>query len=72
MIRRTTIEIHEERLRAAQEVLGTSGLKDTVDRAFDEVIRAHLRRRLADRLATGDGFDSSELTDTARRKHWRT
>jgi Arc/MetJ family transcription regulator len=60
MTRRTTIEIDEGRLARAQAVLGTTGLKDTVDEALDEVIRCDPRRRLADRIATGDGVDRSE------------
>lgn len=72
MTRRTTLEIDEDRLRAAQGVLGTKGLKDTVHRALDEVVRADLRRRLADRLTSGAGFDTDELSDEARRRRWHT
>ncbi|MGH9138235.1 MAG: type II toxin-antitoxin system VapB family antitoxin [Acidimicrobiales bacterium] len=64
---RTTIEIDERRLAAAREVLGTHGIKDTVDRALDEVVRAALRRRLSERLATQQGVDfSTELLDRIR------
>lgn len=45
-MRRTSIEIDQERLDRAQDILGTSGIKDTVNRALDEVVRADLRRRL--------------------------
>lgn len=55
--RRTTIEIDEDLLRRAQEALGTHGLKDTVDAAFTEAIRKHLRERLAERIRTGEGID---------------
>jgi Arc/MetJ family transcription regulator len=69
-LRRTTIEVDEELLAKAQRVLGTSGLKDTVDAAFDEAIRADLRRRLADRIKTRHGI---ELSDKVHResKEWR-
>ena len=70
MGRRTTIEIDDAQLRAAQHVLGTSGLKDTVERALDEVVRADRRRRLARRLEAGDGFDATLLADQARRENW--
>jgi Arc/MetJ family transcription regulator len=70
MPRRTTIEIDDERLAAAQRVLGTKGLKDTVEGAFDEVIRADRRRRLAERLATGEGFDRALLDEAVRRSNW--
>jgi len=55
--RRTSIEIDDEKLGRVQGVLGTSGLRDTVEAAFDEVLRSALRRRLADRLRTGEGID---------------
>lgn len=60
MIRRTTIEVDERKLGRAQAALGTTGLKDTVDGALDEVIRRDLRQRLARRIASGDGIDRSE------------
>lgn len=59
MLRRTTIEVDEDLLAKAQTVLGTTGLKDTVDAALDEVVRAHLRKRLAERIKTRRGIDLS-------------
>ena len=67
-IRRTTIEIDEELLEKAQGVLGTTGLKDTVDAALDGVVRAHLRRRLADRIKSGKGIDRGERILRAARR----
>jgi Arc/MetJ family transcription regulator len=58
-MKRTSIELDEALLAQVQKVLGTSGVKDTVDRAFAEVLRAHLRRRLAERVRTGGGIDRS-------------
>jgi hypothetical protein len=52
-----------------QNILGTSGLKDTVEKAFDEVVRAELRRRLADRIASGDGIDRNPIALEAS-KRW--
>lgn len=57
MKRRTTIEIDDDLLGQAREVLGTKGLRDTVEAALDEVVKAALRRRLAERLKTGRGLD---------------
>lgn len=69
-MRRTSLEIDEERLAQAQRVLGTTGVKDTIDRALSEVLRADLRRRLAERIRTGEGIDrSEELLEASRR--WR-
>ncbi len=68
--RRTTIEIDDELLSRAREVLGTNGLKDTVEAALDEVVKTALRRRLADRLASPDGIDRDALLEA--RRSWRT
>jgi Arc/MetJ family transcription regulator len=57
--RRTTLEIDDALLRQAQGALGTTGLKDTVEKAFREAIRRHLRDRLADRIEAGTGVDRS-------------
>jgi Arc/MetJ family transcription regulator len=67
-MRRTSLEIDEERLAEAQRVLGTKGVKDTIDRALDEVLRADLRRRLAERIRTGEGIDrGKEVLEASRR-----
>ena len=67
-MRRTSIEIDEHRLSRAKRVLGTSGIKDTVDRALEEVVRADLRRRLAERLRSGRGIDrGEEILEASRR-----
>jgi Arc/MetJ family transcription regulator len=64
--RRTTIEIDEDLLVRAQQALGTTGLKDTVDAAFSEAIRRSLRERLAKRITEGTGIDRGPglLADT--------
>lgn len=67
-MRRTSFEIDEERLARAQRALGTTGIKDTIDRALDEVHRAELRRRLALRIHSGEGVDrGDELLEASRR-----
>ncbi|MCP9489949.1 MAG: type II toxin-antitoxin system VapB family antitoxin [Solirubrobacteraceae bacterium MAG38_C4-C5] len=71
MNRRTTIVVDEALLADAQTALGTRGLKDTVDRALSEAVRAAARERLAARLESGDGFDRTLLDDQTRRAHWR-
>lgn len=70
-MRRTSLEIDEERLAHAREVLGTRGVKDTVDRALEEVVRADLRRRLAERIRTGEGIDRSRKLLAASRRWQR-
>ena len=69
--RKTTIEIDDTLLRDAQVVLGTKGLKATVDLALEQVVRAGRRRALADQLERGEGLDFDEATRDAARQ-WRT
>lgn len=67
-MRRTSIEIDQERLDRARVILGTSGIKDTVDRALEEVVRADLRRRLGERIRSGRGIDrGEEILEASRR-----
>lgn len=70
-MRRTSLEIDEERLARAQRALGTTGVKDTIDRALDEVHRAELRRRLAARIRSGDGIDRGDEVFAASRRWQR-
>jgi Arc/MetJ family transcription regulator len=68
MKRRTTIEIDDDLLDQAREALGTRGLRDTVEAALTEAVKAHLRRRLAKRLETGEGLDlGPEMLEEVRR-----
>lgn len=69
-MRRTSIELDEEQLARAQQVLGTAGIKDTIERAFDEVLRADLRRRLAERIRSGEGIDRGDAL-LAESRRWR-
>lgn len=70
-MKRTTLEVDEELLAAAQEALGTVGIKRTVDAALLEAVRVARRRRLAERLRSGSGFDRDLLGDETRRLHQR-
>jgi Arc/MetJ family transcription regulator len=70
-MRRTSLEIDEMRLARAQRELGTKGIKDTIDRALDEVYRAGARRRLAARLRSGEGIDRGEEYLEASRRWQR-
>lgn len=59
------------RITRAQEVLSTQGIQDTIDRALEEVLRADLRRRLADRIWTGEGIDrGNEILEASRSIRW--
>jgi Arc/MetJ family transcription regulator len=65
MARKTTLDVDEELLAQAQEVLGTRGIKATIDRALHEVIAADARRKTVARLQALD-VDADEL----RRQAW--
>lgn len=55
--RTTTIEIDQGKFSTVKEILGTSTLRDTVDRSFDEVITHAARERSIKQLQTMDGLD---------------
>ena len=63
------VDIDDELLEKATSVLGASTMKETVNRALEEVVRADLRRRHADRLARMEGLDLDDPDVMARA--WR-
>jgi Arc/MetJ family transcription regulator len=65
---KTTIEFDPAKRDAVASVLGTKGLKATVDAAFDAVLRQHAGRELV-RLAQEGGI---ELTnEEVEGRAWR-
>lgn len=58
MTRRTSLELDEALLDQSQRILGTNGIRETVEAAFREIIRADRRNRLRERIRTGAGMDS--------------
>lgn len=56
-MRKTTIEIDEELFASAREALQTRGLKETVQRAFEEVVAREARLRAVRQLEQMDGLD---------------
>jgi len=50
---KTTIDVDRDLADEVAEILGTTTLKDTVNLALEEVRRAELRRRLAERVRSG-------------------
>ena len=62
------VDIDDTLLTNAQELLGAETMKETVNRALEEVINLDRRRRLLQRASNGDGLDlGSEVTRSA----WR-
>ena len=50
---KTTIDIDRDRAQEAAQVLGTTSLKDTVNEALLEVVKAARRRSLAAKVRNG-------------------
>ena len=69
-IRKTSVEINEELLAAVQRVLSTSTIKDTVEEAFREVLRAEARREEVEALAEMRGMELAKPEVMARA--WRS
>ena len=60
--RKTTLWIDPRKVERARRVLGTRGIRDTVDGALDEVLAIEERRRFVERLRQMKGM---ELDDAA-------
>jgi Arc/MetJ family transcription regulator len=56
-VRKTTLDVDDDLVNQAARVLGTSGLKATVDRALREVIAREAREQLIEQLKVMDGLD---------------
>ncbi|HEV2853599.1 MAG TPA: hypothetical protein VHC97_12420 [Thermoanaerobaculia bacterium] len=69
-IRKTSVEINEELLTAAQRVLETTTIKDTIEAAFREVLQAQARREEVEALSTMRGMDLAD--DEIMSRAWRT
>ena len=67
---KTTVMVDDKKLARVRRVLGTSGIRDTFDRALDEVIALDDRRRVIERLRTMKGIDERALRN-ARKEAWR-
>ena len=59
-VRKTRVEIDEDLLTAVQRVLSTATLKDTIEQAFREVLRAEARREEVEVLSSMRGMDLSD------------
>lgn len=68
-VRTTTLAIDEGKYEEVKAVLGTSTLRDTVDRSFDEVLVHAARARDIERLRTMAGLDLDKAS--VMRDAWR-
>jgi Arc/MetJ family transcription regulator len=69
-VRKTSVEINEELLIAVQRVLSTPTLKETIDEAFREVLRAEARREEVAALSTMSGMDL--MDEGVMSRAWRS
>lgn len=69
MAHRTTIELDQKKLARVRRLLGTTGIKDTVERAFDEILAMEMRKRHVERLVRQDGLDIGD--DDVAAAAWR-
>lgn len=56
-MRKTTLEFDEDLFEHTRQVLGTRGLKATVQRAFEAVLALDARKRALRQLQEMDGLD---------------
>ncbi len=66
---RTTLVLDERKLAKARAVLKTKGIKETVERALDEVIAYEARRKAVEQLRTMQGLDLDDAK--VMRRAWR-
>ena len=67
--RKTSVEINEELLGVVQQILATSTVRETVEEAFREVVRAQARREEVKALSSMHGMDLDKPEVMARA--WR-
>jgi Arc/MetJ family transcription regulator len=64
-VRRTTLDIDEDMLAKAREILGTRGVKDTVDEALREVVRREAGKRLIAWYKENEDLHNPEIMERA-------
>jgi Arc/MetJ family transcription regulator len=64
-VRRTTLDIDDDMLAKAREILGTRGVKDTVNEALLEVVRVEAGKRFIARLKDNEDFGNPEIMERA-------
>lgn len=69
-VRKTSVEINEELLTSVQRLLSTATLKETIEEAFREVLRAEARREEVEALSTMHGMDL--MDQDIMSKAWRS
>ncbi|MET0275716.1 MAG: type II toxin-antitoxin system VapB family antitoxin [Acidimicrobiia bacterium] len=65
------VDIDDDTLATAKELLGTSTIKATVNRALDEAVALQRRIALLDALRDPTIFNFGDDPDAVRRDAWR-
>ena len=68
-VRKTTLTIDEDVVAQVRAILGTEGIKETVDAALREILVAEARRRDSERMRAMRGLDLDDPEVMARA--WR-
>jgi len=66
-VKKTTLELDEQKVARAAAALGTRTLRDTVDRSLDEVIARAARERLIRRFSVPTDLGDPDVM----RQAWR-
>ena len=69
MVHRTTVVLDQRKLARARKLLGTKGIRETLEAALDEVIALEERKKAVEQLRTLDGLDLDDPDVMA--KAWR-
>jgi Arc/MetJ family transcription regulator len=65
VVRRTTLDIDDDMLSKARKILGTRGVKDTVNEALREVVRREAGKRLIAWWKENDDLHNPEIMERA-------
>ena len=70
VMRKTSVEIDDRLITQARQVLGTSSIKETIDSALREIVRAEARRQEVQALSAMDELDLAN--ENVMAKAWRS
>ena len=70
VMRKTSVEIDDRLITQARRVLGTSSIKETIDSALREIVRAEARRQEVQALSATDELDLAN--ENVMAKAWRS
>lgn len=60
-MRRTTVDLDDDKLQRVQAIFGTTTIKDTLDAAFDEILAERKRRQREAREFLAQHFEANPL-----------